>query len=85
LPLHHVVDHLQDLVLKTDSVKVMLDELAAFSAITLADPATAFCSITLIQRKKPVTVASSQRGEADAGLNLYSTRSHGFGAPDPPP
>jgi hypothetical protein len=27
-PLHHVVDHLQDLVLKTDSVKVMLDELA---------------------------------------------------------
>ncbi|MCU1573307.1 MAG: response regulator receiver protein [Micrococcaceae bacterium] len=143
LPLHHVIDQLQDLVLKTDDVKVMLDELAAFSAATLADPATAFCSITLIQRKKPVTVASSQQGavrldeaqydagdgpcltaireqiiihvpemgdehrwpnfravakyegvgsslsvplalegEAEAGLNLYSTRSHGFDGQD---
>ncbi|MCU1574917.1 MAG: response regulator receiver protein [Micrococcaceae bacterium] len=143
LPLHDVIDHLQDLVLKTDDVKVMLDELAAFSAATLADPATAFCSITLIQHKKPVTVASSQQGavrldqtqykagdgpcltairenvivhvpdvrkdsrwpdyraaardenvgsslsvplalegEAEAGLNLYSTRSHGFAGED---
>jgi GAF domain-containing protein len=143
LPLHHVIDQLQDLVLKTDDVKVMLDELAAFSAATLADPATAFCSITLIQRKKPVTVASSGQGavrldetqysagdgpcltaireqtiihvpdvgdedrwpdyraaakdegvgsslsvplalegEAEAGLNLYSTRSHGFAGQD---
>lgn len=134
-----LVDHLQDLVLKTDDVKEMLDELAEFSAVTLADPATAFCSITLIQRKKPVTVARSEEsvvrldeaqysaddgpclsairqqsvvhvpdlvnerrwpaytaaaleagvgsslsvplvleGEAEAGLNLYSTRSHGF-------
>jgi hypothetical protein len=38
----------------------MLDELAEFSALTLADPAIAFCSITLIRRKKPVTVASSE-------------------------
>jgi hypothetical protein len=29
----------------------MLDELAEFSADTLADPAIAFCSITLIQRR----------------------------------
>lgn len=138
-----VVDHLQDLVLKTLDVKEMLDELAEFSAVTLADPAMAFCSITLIQRKKPVTVASSQEkasrldetqyrtgdgpcltairkqvvvhvpdltsddrwpaytaaaleagvgsslsvplileGEAEAGLNLYSTRSHGFTGED---
>lgn len=138
-----IIDHLQDLVLKTDDVKVMLDELAEFSAVTLADPATAFCSITLIQRKKPVTVASSEEsavrldetqyrtgdgpclsaihqqvvvhvpdltkedrwpaytaaalesgigsslsvplvleGEAEAGLNLYSTRSHGFTGDD---
>jgi GAF domain-containing protein len=62
LPAYLIVDRLQDLVLKTDDVKVMLDELAAFSALTLADPATAFCSITLIQRKKPITVASSEEG-----------------------
>ncbi|MDQ0079117.1 GAF and ANTAR domain-containing protein [Arthrobacter oryzae] len=138
-----VVDHLQDLVLQTQGVKEMLDELAEFSAVTLADPATALCSITLIQRKKPVTVASSEvrasrldetqyssgdgpclsairrqvvvhipdlasddrwpaytaaaleagigsslsvplllAGEAEAGLNLYSTRSHGFTGED---
>ena len=138
-----VVDHLQDLVLKTEDVKEMLGELAEFSSLTLADPAIAFCSITLIQRKKPVTVASSEdsavrldetqykagdgpclsairqqvvvhvpdlttedrwpaytaaaleagvgsslsvplvlEGEAEAGLNLYSTRSHGFTGED---
>lgn len=138
-----LVDHMQDLVLKTEGVKEMLDELAEFSAVTLADPAIAFCSITLIQRKKPVTVASSEErasrldetqystgdgpcltairqqvvvhiadltnddrwpaytaaaleagegsslsvplileGEAEAGLNLYSTRTHGFGGED---
>lgn len=143
LPPDLVVDHLQDLVLKTLDVKEMLDELAEFSAVTLADPAMAFCSITLIQRKKPVTVASSEEkasrldetqyrtgdgpcltairkqvvvhvpdltgddrwpaytaaaleagvgsslsvplileGEAEAGLNLYSTRSHGFTGED---
>ncbi|WCI09222.1 hypothetical protein PJ267_05190 [Arthrobacter sp. OVS8] len=63
LPPDLVVDHLQDLVLKTSDVKEMLDELAEFSAVALADPALAFCSITLIQRKKPVTVASSEKGE----------------------
>jgi GAF domain-containing protein len=138
-----LVDHLQDLVLKTEGVKEMLDELAGFSAVTLADSAIAFCSITLIQRKKPVTMASSEEravrldeaqyssgdgpclsairqqavlhvpdltnehrwpaftaealkagvgsslsvplileGEAEAGLNLYSTRSHGFTGED---
>lgn len=143
LPAGLVVDHMQDLVLKTEDVKEMLDELAEFSALTLTDPAIAFCSITLIQRKKPVTVASSEEkavrldktqytagdgpclsairnqdvvhvpdlknerrwpaytvaalqvgvgsslsvplfleGEAEAGLNLYSTRSHGFSGED---
>ena len=138
-----LVDHLQDLVLKTADVTEMLGELAEFSAATLADPALAFCSITLIQRKKPVTVATSDcsavrldesqyssgdgpclsairqqvvvhvpdlthedrwpvytaaalragvgsslsvplvlEGEAEAGLNLYSTRSHGFTGED---
>jgi GAF domain-containing protein len=138
-----LVDRLQDLVLKTQDVKEMLDELARFSAVTLTDPAVAFCSITLIQHKKPVTVARSDEsavrldegqysagdgpclsaireqavvhlpdlteenrwpdfttaaqkagvgsslsvplileGEAQAGLNLYSTRSQGFTADD---
>ena len=138
-----LVDHLQDLVLKTEDVKVMLDELANFTALTLSDPAVAFCSITLLRQKKPVTVASSAEGarrldetqyragdgpcltairegsvihvpdvrterrwrgysaaalaekvgsslsvplalegEAEAGLNMYSTRSHGFSGED---
>jgi GAF domain-containing protein len=138
-----LVDHLQDLVLKTADVKVMLDELATFTALTLSDPAVAFCSITLMRRKKPLTVASSEKGavrldetqyragdgpcltaireeivihvpdmrrehrwpdytaaalaekvgsslsvplvlagEAEAGLNMYSTRSHGFSGQD---
>lgn len=54
-----LVDHLQDLVLKTQDVKEMLNELAQLSAVTLADPAAAFCSIMLIQHKKPVTIARS--------------------------
>jgi hypothetical protein len=65
-----VVDHLQDLVLKTDDVKEMLDELAEFSAVTLADPAIAFCCITLIQPKKSVTVASSE----DSAVRLDETQ-----------
>ncbi|WP_164200617.1 GAF domain-containing protein [[Micrococcus luteus] ATCC 49442] len=138
-----LVDYFQDLVLRTEGVKEMLDELAEFSAVILADPAFAFCSTTLIQRKKPVTVASSEEralrldetqyssgdgpclsairqqvvvhvpdltkdhrwpaytaaaleagvgsslavplvleGEAIAGLNLHSTRSHGFSGED---
>ncbi|WP_461188206.1 GAF and ANTAR domain-containing protein [Arthrobacter sp. Z4-13] len=143
LPPELVVDHLQDLVLKTVDVKEMLDELAAFTALTLSDPAAAFCSITLMRRKKPLTVASSEKGavrldetqyragdgpcltaireqivihlpdighehrwpdytasalvegvgsslsvplilegEAEAGLNLYSTRCYGFSRED---
>lgn len=62
LPSDVVVDHMQDLVLKTEDVREMLDELAEFTSLTLTDPAIAFCSITLMQRKKPVTVASSEEG-----------------------
>lgn len=121
----------------------MLDELAQLTATTLTDPAIAFCSIILIQKKKQLTIARSDdsaallderqhragdgpclsaireqtivhvpdvtkegrwpaftqvaykagvrsclsvplilEGEAKAGLNLYSTRSHGFTADD---
>jgi GAF domain-containing protein len=143
LPSDRVVDRMQDLVLKTEDVREMLDELADFTSLTLTDPAIAFCSITLMQRKKPVTVASSEEravrldeiqygagdgpclsairnravvhipdlaeehrwpsytaaaleagvgsslsvplaleGEAEAGLNLYSTRLSGFSGED---
>ncbi len=142
-PAESITDHLQDLVLGTSDVKEMLAELADFTALTLSDPALAFCSITLLRRKKPATVASSGNGavrldetqylagsgpclsaireqavmhvpdlahedrwpdytaaallegvksslsvplalegEAEAGLNMYSTRSHGFTGED---
>lgn len=68
-----LVDHLQDLVLKTEDVKEMLDELAQFSAATLADPATAFCSITLMRQKKPITVAHSDDGAVRLDESQYST------------
>lgn len=67
-----LVDHLQDLVLKTEDVKDMLEELAQLSAVTVADPATAFCSITLIQRKKPVTVARSEDSAVRLDESQYS-------------
>jgi hypothetical protein len=67
-----VVDHLQDLVLKTEDVREMLDELADFTALTLSDPAIDFCSITLIRHKKPVTVASSERGAARLDETQYA-------------
>lgn len=67
-----VVDRMQDLVLKTQDVKEMLDELAEYSALTLADPAVAFCSITLMQRKKPLTVASSEESAVRLDQAQYS-------------
>jgi hypothetical protein len=77
LPQSLLVDRMQDLLLKTQDVKEMLDELAELSAITWADPAVAFCSITLIRRKKPVTVASS----GERALRLDETQ---YGAGDGP-
>jgi GAF domain-containing protein len=138
-----VINQLQDLVLKTEDVRELLDELVQFTAAALADHTIAFCSITLMQRQKPVTVARSAErairldesqyqvgegpclaairgqvvvhvpdvghdsrwpeymetarkegigsslsiplvleGEAGAGLNLYSTRPHGFSDED---
>lgn len=68
-----VVDRMQDLVLRTQDVKQMLDELAEFSAMTLTDPAMAFCSITLMQRKKPATAASSQESAARLDQTQYSS------------
>ncbi|TPV47642.1 GAF and ANTAR domain-containing protein [Pseudarthrobacter phenanthrenivorans] len=68
-----LVDHLQDLVLKTQDVKEMLDELAQLSAVTLTDPAVAFCSIMLIQQKKPLTIARSDDRAARLDESQYSS------------
>lgn len=70
-PPEQIVDHLQDLVLQTQDVKDMLGELAVFTARTLADPALAFCTITLLRRKKPLTVASSEQGAARLDESQY--------------
>jgi GAF domain-containing protein len=139
LPAGIVIDHLQNLVLGTEDVKQMLDELVDFTVQSLSDSAGAFCSITLMRHKKPLTMASSTmdarrldqvqyrnddgpcvaaireqavihvpdlgrerrwpdytaaarkegvgsclsvplnlHGEAEAGLNIYSTRTYGF-------
>ncbi|YCK79770.1 GAF and ANTAR domain-containing protein (plasmid) [Arthrobacter sp. D3-18] len=52
-----VADHLQDLVLECGDVEEFLKELAAFSASNL--PGDLLCSVTLVRRKKPVTVGPS--------------------------
>ncbi|MEW1950798.1 GAF and ANTAR domain-containing protein [Pseudarthrobacter sp902506025] len=62
LPAEIVIDHLQNLVLGTEDVKEMLDELADFTARALSDSAVAFSSITLMRQKKPLTVAYSEQG-----------------------
>lgn len=52
--------HLQDLVLDSADVGEFLDELAAYSAASLsASGPDVFCGITVIRRKRAVTIASS--------------------------
>ncbi|MDQ0118353.1 GAF and ANTAR domain-containing protein [Pseudarthrobacter sp902506025] len=67
-----LVDHLQDLVLRTEDVKEMLDELAELSATTLSDPGDAICSIMLIRQKKQVTIARSDEGAARLDDSQFS-------------
>ncbi|MEW1812574.1 TraM recognition domain-containing protein [Pseudarthrobacter phenanthrenivorans] len=49
----------------------MLDELAVFTARTLADLALAFCTITLLRKKKPLTVAISEQGAVRLDESQY--------------
>jgi GAF domain-containing protein len=60
LPENGVVEHLQDLVLNSADVQVLLDELAALSVSTLSGSVPLLCGITLVRRKKPATVALSE-------------------------
>jgi GAF domain-containing protein len=66
-----VINQLQDLVLKTTDVHELLDELVRFTAAALADHALAFCSVTLVQQQKPVTVASSAERAVRLDENQY--------------
>lgn len=140
---NNVAEHLQDLVLESADVEELLNELAAFSASALAHNHDLLCGVTLMRRKKPTTVATSNprvlaldelqygygdgpclaavrevatvhvpdlreeqrwpryctaawaeglgstlsvplplEGEATAGLNFYSTRTHAFSGED---
>jgi GAF domain-containing protein len=55
-----MAEHLQNLVLDSADVEEFLDELAGFSASSLSSPDhEVICGITLVRRKKAVTVASS--------------------------
>jgi putative methionine-R-sulfoxide reductase with GAF domain len=55
-----VVSQLQDLVLETADAEEFFQELAAFSASLLSPPgSTVHCNVTVVRRKKPVTVAAS--------------------------
>jgi GAF domain-containing protein len=55
-----IVSRLQDLVLQTDDAQDFFNELAAFSASLLAPPGgDVHCNVTVVRRKRPVTVASS--------------------------
>ncbi|MCU1571977.1 MAG: response regulator receiver protein [Micrococcaceae bacterium] len=65
-----MVNHLQDLVLKSSDVHELLDELVRFSTTALVEPAPAFSSITLMRGQKPMTVASS----AERAIQLDETQ-----------
>jgi len=55
-----VAEYLQDLVLTSSDVGDFLRELAVFSAVRLSGPGEGiYCGITLVRRKKSVTIASS--------------------------
>ncbi|AUI51814.1 GAF and ANTAR domain-containing protein [Arthrobacter crystallopoietes] len=55
-----ILEYLQDLVLNSSDVEEFLDELARFSAVMLSVPGgTRYCGITLVRRKRAVTIASS--------------------------
>jgi GAF domain-containing protein len=138
-----VGDNLQNLVLECSDVAELLGELAILSASALSVHQEVFCGVTLVRRKKPATVATSEpsvlaldelqyglgegpclaavreltmthipdmrteqrwpryaaaawaegigsvlsvplllEGEANAALNLYSRRTHGFSGAD---
>ncbi|MCQ6271084.1 GAF and ANTAR domain-containing protein [Pseudarthrobacter sp. R1] len=54
-----VADYLQDLVLASSDVEELLTELATFSAASLSTHNKLLCGVTLMRRKKPTTVATS--------------------------
>ena len=57
---YSVTDQLQDLVLESGDVEDFLRELASHSAANLSGSTKVMCSVTLVRRKKPATVATSE-------------------------
>lgn len=73
-PGSNVSEHLQDLVLECADVAELLNELAAFSAFTLSVHNDLLCGVTLMRRKKPTTVATS-----DPSVHALDELQYGLG------
>lgn len=55
-----VASRLQDMVLETSDAEEFFQELAVFSAALLSPPESeVHCNVTVVRRKKPITVACS--------------------------
>lgn len=54
-----IVEHLQDLVLKSPDMAELLHELVTFSAAALSVHSRLLCGVTMVRKKRPATVATS--------------------------
>jgi GAF domain-containing protein len=74
-PQDGIVSRLQDMVLETSDAEEFFQELAVFSASLLSPPESQVqCNVTIVRRKKPVTVASS-----DARARMMDELQYAFG------
>jgi GAF domain-containing protein len=69
-----VREHLRDLVLECADVAELLGELATFSAFTLSVRNDVLCGVTLMRRRKPATVATS-----DPSVHALDELQYGLG------
>jgi GAF domain-containing protein len=70
-----VASQLQDMVLEAADAEEFFQELAVFSASLLSPPgSTVHCNVTVVRRKKPVTVACS-----DARARMMDELQYAFG------
>lgn len=54
-----IVEHLQELVLRSPDMAELLHELVTFSAAALSVHVKVLCGVTMVRQKKPATVATS--------------------------
>lgn len=70
-----IASRLQDMVLETSDAEEFFQELAVFSASLLSPPdSKVHCNVTVVRRKKPVTVACS-----DARARVMDELQYAFG------